>query len=74
MLIHATYGGSKGRIQAWKALVDAVEEGKIRSIGVSNYEMHNLTELETYIKEIEAERGPGKGGVICQRGKEFRLL
>lgn len=37
MLIHAPYGGSEKRLGAWKALVEAVQEGKIRSIGVSNY-------------------------------------
>ncbi len=28
MLIHAPYGGSKARKDSWKALVEAVEEGK----------------------------------------------
>jgi diketogulonate reductase-like aldo/keto reductase len=37
MLLHAPFGGAEGRLGAWKALVEAVEEGKIRSIGVSNY-------------------------------------
>jgi diketogulonate reductase-like aldo/keto reductase len=40
MLLHAPLGGSEGRLGAWKALVEAVEEGKIRSIGVSNYGVH----------------------------------
>ncbi|KAK3952253.1 NADP-dependent oxidoreductase domain-containing protein [Pseudoneurospora amorphoporcata] len=66
MLLHAPYGGSANRKGAWLALVEAVEEGKIRSIGVSNYGVHHLDELEQHIKELEAERGggPGKGGVI----------
>ncbi|KAM7194468.1 NADP-dependent oxidoreductase domain containing protein [Naviculisporaceae sp. PSN 640] len=65
MLIHAPYGGSEARKGAWKALVEAVEEGKIRSIGVSNYGVHHLDELEGHIKELEEERGgKGKGGVI----------
>jgi len=64
MLIHAPYGGSAGRKGAWKALVEAVEEGKIRSIGVSNYGLHHLNELKTHIKELEDERGQGKGGVV----------
>lgn len=37
MLINAQYGGSEKRLGAWKALVEAVQEGNIRSIGVSNY-------------------------------------
>jgi diketogulonate reductase-like aldo/keto reductase len=44
--------------------VEAVEAGKVRSIGVSNYSIHHLNELELHIKELEAERGPGKGGVL----------
>ncbi|CAN8100186.1 unnamed protein product [Discula destructiva] len=63
MLLHAPYGGSAARKGAWKALVEAVEEGKVRSIGVSNYGVHHLDELETHIKELEAER-PGSGGVL----------
>jgi len=64
MLIHAPYGGSAARKGAWKALVEAQEAGKVRSIGVSNYGVHHLEELKKHIKELEDERGPGKGGVI----------
>ncbi|KAI1378480.1 aldo-keto reductase [Hypoxylon crocopeplum] len=65
MLIHSPYGGSDARKEVWKALVEAVEEGKIRSIGISNYGVHHLDELEKYIAELEVERGgKGKGGVI----------
>lgn len=65
VLIHWPYGaGSEGRKGAWRALAEAVEAGKVRSIGVSNFGVHHLNELESYIKELETERGPGKGGVI----------
>jgi diketogulonate reductase-like aldo/keto reductase len=64
MLIHAPYGGRAARKGAWKALVEAQEEGKIRSLGISNYGVHHLDEMEAYIKELEEERGKGKGGVI----------
>ncbi|KAH9208720.1 aldo-keto reductase [Leptodontidium sp. 2 PMI_412] len=63
MLIHAPYGGREGRKAAWKALVESVEEGKVRSIGVSNYGVKHLDEMEEYMKELE-EGGKGKGGVI----------
>lgn len=36
-LLHAPYGGKDGRLGAWKGLVECVAEGKVRSIGVSNY-------------------------------------
>jgi len=65
MLIHAPYGGPRGRKGAWRALVEAQEAGLVRSIGVSNYGVHHLDELEGFIKELEVERGgPGKGGKI----------
>ncbi|KAI1258535.1 NADP-dependent oxidoreductase domain-containing protein [Xylariaceae sp. FL1019] len=65
MLIHAPYGGTANRKGVWQALVEAVEEGKIRSIGVSNYGLHHLEELEAHIAELEEERrGKGKGGII----------
>ncbi|KAK9364882.1 aldo-keto reductase [Lipomyces kononenkoae] len=65
MLLHAPYGGREARKGAWKALVEAQEAGKVRSIGVSNYGVQHLNEMEVYIKELETERGgEGKGGKI----------
>jgi diketogulonate reductase-like aldo/keto reductase len=63
-LLHSPYGGKENRIGAWKALVEGVEAGKIRSIGVSNYGVHHLDELEAWIKQTEAKEGKGKGGVL----------
>jgi diketogulonate reductase-like aldo/keto reductase len=63
-LLHSPYGGKENRIGAWKALVEGVQQGKIRSIGVSNYGVHHLDELEAYIKETESHQGEGKGGLI----------
>ncbi|KAG6006735.1 hypothetical protein E4U21_006720 [Claviceps maximensis] len=65
VLIHSPYGGSQNRNGAWRALVELVDAGKVRSIGVSNYGVHHLQELEKYIRTLESQRGgPGKGGVI----------
>lgn len=36
MLIHAPWGGAKGRAENWKALVAAQKEGWIKDVGVSN--------------------------------------
>lgn len=49
-LLHAPYGGREGRLGAWKALVEAVQDGKVKSIGVSNYGVHHLDELEQWQK------------------------
>jgi diketogulonate reductase-like aldo/keto reductase len=63
-LLHAPYGGKQGRLGAWKALVEAVDAGKVRSIGVSNFGVHHLDELEHEIKERDEKEGKGKGGVL----------
>lgn len=59
-LIHAPYGGKEGRLGAWKALVEAQKAGKVRSIGVSNYGVHHLNELEEYISTSQSEVGGSK--------------
>jgi diketogulonate reductase-like aldo/keto reductase len=50
ILLHAPYGGKTARLGSWKALVEAQKAGKTKSIGVSNYGIHHLDELEEYIK------------------------
>src|ERR1700733_12083644 len=57
VLIHAPYGGKEARLGTWRALVEAQKAGKVRSIGVSNYGVHHLEELDEYIKS-------GGGGEI----------
>ncbi|KAK1071627.1 hypothetical protein LTR74_003257 [Friedmanniomyces endolithicus] len=59
-LLHAPYGGKEGRLGAWRALVEAVDEGKVRSIGVSNYGVHHLEELDEWQKQQPKE----KAGVL----------
>ncbi|OGM45279.1 gamma-cysteine synthetase regulatory subunit [Aspergillus bombycis] len=57
VLIHAPYGGKEDRLGSWRALVEAQKAGKTKSIGVSNYGIHHLNELEEYIQQ-------GGGGAI----------
>lgn len=66
VLLHSPYGGRENRFGAWRALVELVEAGKVRSIGVSNFGVHHLDELEAYTERLAQERGggPGAGGVI----------
>ena len=64
VLNHAPFGGAEARKGTWRAFVEAQQEGKIRSMGVSNYGVHHLDETEAYIQELEAQHGTGKGGEI----------
>lgn len=45
-LIHSPRKGVQARKEAWQALCDAKARGWVRSIGVSNYGIHHLQELE----------------------------
>ena len=36
-LLHSPYGGKRARLESWRALEDAVEEGWVKSAGVSNF-------------------------------------
>lgn len=52
-LVHTPYGGpnaKKERREMWLALERAFEEGKARSIGVSNYKVEHLEEMREYAK------------------------
>jgi len=44
-LIHSPYGGKVARIEAWEALLAARKAGKVRSVGVSNYNVKHLEEI-----------------------------
>ncbi|OTA07773.1 hypothetical protein A9Z42_0087260 [Trichoderma parareesei] len=56
-------GGPEARKGTWRALVEAKQQGKIRSMGVSNYGVHHLEEtLAYYIEELEGELGKGNAG------------
>lgn len=36
-LLHSPYGGEEARITSWRAVEDAIEEGKVKMGGVSNF-------------------------------------
>lgn len=44
-LIHSPNPGKEKRLETWRALVDAKKQGKIKSIGVSNYGPQHIEEL-----------------------------
>lgn len=36
-LLHSPYGGKKARLDSWRAVEDAIDDGEVRIGGVSNY-------------------------------------
>ncbi|ODV67733.1 Aldo/keto reductase [Hyphopichia burtonii NRRL Y-1933] len=50
VLIHSPLPGKTKRLESWKALEEAVEEGLIKNIGVSNYGIHHIDELLSHCK------------------------
>lgn len=53
-LIHSPLGGPKARADSWKAVCEAKADGKIHSIGVSNYGVKHLQEMVTSGFELPA--------------------
>lgn len=44
-LLHSPYGGKRARLESWRAVEDAIQDGEIRIGGVSNYGVKHLQEL-----------------------------
>lgn len=44
-LIHSPMSNREKRLETWKALQEAVESGKVKSIGISNYGIRHMDEL-----------------------------
>ncbi|KAK7951020.1 aldo-keto reductase family 1 member E1 [Apiospora aurea] len=44
-LLHSPYGGPEARLTSWKAVEDAIDDGEVRSGGVSNYGVKHIEEL-----------------------------
>lgn len=49
-LIHSSSSGAAGRKTLWQALERLLEEGRTRSIGVSNYGIRHIEEMKAYAK------------------------
>jgi diketogulonate reductase-like aldo/keto reductase len=44
-LLHSPYGGKKRRLECWRAVEDAIEEGEVRAGGVSNFGVKHVSIL-----------------------------
>lgn len=45
LLIHSPLSGERKRLETYRAMQEAVDEGKVRSIGISNYGTKHIDEL-----------------------------
>jgi len=53
-LIHWPTDDDELRIETWKAMEDIYNDGKAKAIGVSNYELHHLREMDSYAEIMPA--------------------
>ena len=44
-LLHSAIGGPEKRRECWRAVCDAKKQGKVKSIGVSNFGVRHLEEM-----------------------------
>jgi len=44
-LLHSPYGGKKARLESWRAVEDAIQDGEIKIGGVSNFGPKHIEEL-----------------------------
>lgn len=44
-LLHSPYGGKDARLDCWRAVEDAIDEGEVKAGGVSNYGLRHIREL-----------------------------
>ncbi|KAL2813252.1 NADP-dependent oxidoreductase domain-containing protein [Aspergillus granulosus] len=49
-LIHSSSSGSSGRKELWQALEKLLEQGRTKSIGVSNFGVKHIEEMKAYAK------------------------
>ena len=53
-LLHSPYGGTKNRLESWRAVEDAIDDGEIRIGGVSNFgEKHVSMKLISRYVDID---------------------
>jgi diketogulonate reductase-like aldo/keto reductase len=44
-LLHSPYGGKTKRLESWRAVEDAIQDGEVKTGGVSNFGVKHLQEL-----------------------------
>ncbi len=44
-LLHSPYGGKTKRLESWKAIEDAIDDGEVKSGGVSNFGVKHVSSI-----------------------------
>jgi diketogulonate reductase-like aldo/keto reductase len=55
-LIHSPYGGKQRRLECWRAIEDAIEDGEVRAGGVSNYGIQHVS-IDCHLYHLSAVYG-----------------
>jgi len=48
-LLHSPYGGRERRLECWRAVEDAIDEGEVRTGGVSNFGVKHVSFIFRYL-------------------------
>ena len=48
-LLHSPYGGKTKRLESWRAVEDAIEDGEVKTGGVSNYGVKHVSTIDYMI-------------------------
>ena len=44
-LLHSPYGGKQARLECWRAVEDAIDDGEVKSGGVSNFGVKHVRNI-----------------------------
>lgn len=55
-LLHSPYGGRKARLDSWRAVEDAIDDGEIKMGGVSNYGVKHASVFRFLLATLQQVR------------------
>lgn len=57
-LLHSPYGGKVKRLECWRAVEDAIEDGEVRTGGVSNFGVKHVSVTNCNVPFISSSKPP----------------
>lgn len=64
-LLHSPYGGKVKRLECWRAVEDAIEDGEIRTGGVSNFGVKHVSAMKFNAPFISSSKPPKLNNGTC---------